>query len=215
MLWPDLEEVPLSFKQGVYEPNQPIECVYFVHSGVVSLVNDLEDGTSVEVATVGPEGMVGLPVFLDGSLIAGRAFVQVPGSASRVEAEAFRRALERMPQLRRLLSRYTLALINQLAQNSACNRVHEIEQRLARWLLQTQDRVHGPTFPLTQEFMAQMLGVSRPRVSIGANILQKAGLISYVRGQITVTDRPGLEAASCECYRVVRGQFERLIGGEG
>jgi len=215
ILRPDLEEVPLAFKQIIYEADRPIEWLYFPHRGVVSLVQSMQDGATVEVATVGPEGFVGLPVFLDADLIAGTAFAQVPGEASRIEAGAFRLALDRMPVFRRRLSRYTLALFNQLSQNSACNRTHELEQRLARWLLLTQDRVHGPTFPITQDFMAQMLGVARPSVSIAARILQKAGLISYVRGNVTITDRPGLEAASCECYAVIRDQFDRLIGGDG
>jgi CRP-like cAMP-binding protein len=215
VLRPDLEEVPLAFKQTVFEANKPVEHVHFVHQGVVSVVQEMEDGTVIEVATVGPEGMVGLSVFLGGSEVASTAFAQVPGSASRMEAGAFRRALDRTPRLRQLLSRYTLALINQLSQNSACNRTHEAEQRLARWLLLTHDRVHGASFPITQSFMAQMLGVSRPTVSIAASTLQKAGLISFVRGTITITDRPGLEAASCECYRVIRTQFDRLVGDDG
>jgi CRP-like cAMP-binding protein len=214
VLRPDLETVPLAFKQVLYEPERPIEQVYFPHRGVVSLVTEMEDGSSVEVATVGPEGIVGLPVFLGDTTIAGRAFAQVPGEAARMNADAFRRALGRCPKLHQLLSRYTLALLNLLAQNGACNRSHSVEERLARWLLMTQDRVHAPTFPMTQEFMAQMLGVSRPTVSTTASILQKAGFITYARGQINVTDRRGLEAASCECYRVIRKHFDRLVGSE-
>jgi CRP-like cAMP-binding protein len=214
-LRPDLKTVPLAFKQALYEAERPVRQVYFPHRGVVSLVTEMEDGSSIEVATVGPEGIVGLPVFLGDTTIAGRAFVQVPGEGARMETEAFRRALGRSPKLHQLLSRYTLALLNLLAQNSACNRSHSVEERLARWLLLTEDRVHEPTFPMTQEFMSQMLGVSRPTVSKTASILQKAGFITYVRGQITVTDRPGLEAASCECYRVIRKHFERLVGSDG
>lgn len=210
-----LEEVPLPFRQGLYAPEQPVEYVYFPHSGVVSLVTEFEDGSSVEVGTVGPEGIVGLPIFLEDETMAGRAFVQVPGNAARIRVDAYKRAIDACPQLHRLLSRYTLALVNMLAQNSACNRTHGVEERLARWLLMTQDRVHEPTFPLTQEFIAQMLGVSRPTVSTTASILQKAGFVTYVRGMITVTDRPGLEAASCECYRVIRRQFDRLVGNDG
>jgi CRP-like cAMP-binding protein len=215
VLRPNLEEVSLAFKQLLYEANKPVECVYFLHRGVTSIVTDMEDGTTIEVATVGPEGMVGLSVFLDASVNAARAFAQVPGEAARMDARAFRRALDRTPRLRALLSRYTMGLLNQLAQNSACNRTHEVEQRLARWLLMTHDRVHAATFPMTQDFMAQMLGVSRPTVSNTASTLQKAGLISYVRGNMTVLDRLGLEAATCECYRVIRGQFDRLVGGDG
>jgi len=214
-LQPDLEQVPLPFRQSLYEPERPIEHVYFPHRGIVSLVTEFENGTSIEVATVGPEGMVGVPIFLEDEVMASRAFVQVPGEAARMQTEAFRRALARSPRLHRLISRYTLALVNLLAQNSACNRTHSVEERLARWLLLTQDRVHGPNFIITQEFMAQMLGVSRPTVSLTASILQKAGLITYVRGRVTITNRPGLEGASCECYRVIRRQFERLVGSDG
>jgi CRP-like cAMP-binding protein len=215
VLRPHLETVPLAFKQMLHEANRPIEYVYFVRRGVVSMLTGMEDGTIIEVAIVGPEGMVGLPIFLDGELMAGSALAQIPGEASRIEARAFRRAIDHTPMLHRLLSRYTLALLNQLAQNSACNRMHAVEQRLARWLLLTQDRVDGASFPMTQGLMAQMLGVARPTVSIAARILQRAGLVSYVRGTITVTDRPGLEATSCECYGVIRAQFGRLIGGDG
>ena len=215
VLAPDLERVPLRFKQVIYQADQPIESVCFPHQGVISMVQKMQDGTVVEVATVGPEGFVGLPVFLDAHGTSGDAFAQVPGEASLMGAGAFRRAIEQTPRLRELLSRYTLALLNQLAQNSACNRAHAIEQRLARWLLQTQDRTNGETFPLTQEFMSQMLGVARPTVSIAANILQKAGLIAYMRGNVTVTDRAGLEAASCECYGVVARGFERMVGSKG
>jgi CRP-like cAMP-binding protein len=215
ILRPDLEEVPLPFRQGLYEPERPVEHVYFPHSGVVSLVTEFEDGSAVEVGTVGPEGIVGLPIFLEDETMACRAFVQVPGKAARIGVDAYKRAIKACPHLHRLLSRYTLALVNMLAQNSACNRTHGVDERLARWLLMTHDRVHGSSFPMTQEFMAQMLGVSRPTVSTTASILQKAGFVTYVRGMITVTDRPGLEAASCECYRVIRRQFERLVGSDG
>jgi CRP-like cAMP-binding protein len=215
LLAPHLSRVRLHFKQTLYERDRPIDFVYFLERGVASLITQMDDGTKIEVGTVGPEGVVGLPIFLDASSMSGTAFVQVPGEGCRVEAKAFRQLLDRMPRLRQLLSRYTLALFTQLAQNSACNRTHAVEQRLARWLLLTNDRVHQPSFPLTQEFMADMLGTSRPTVSIAAGMLQKAGLISYVRGNMTVMDREGLEAASCECYGVIKTQFERLVGGDG
>lgn len=215
ILRPDLEPVPLRLKQSLYAANRPIECVYFVHRGVVSMVTQMKDGAAVEIATIGPEGAAGLPLFLRATTMASEAFVQVPGEAAQIEAGAFRRALERCPQLHRLLLRYALALVGLIAQSSACNRVHAVEERCARWLLMTHDRVHEASFPLTQEFLAQMLGVRRPTVSIAAGMLQRAGLIHYVRGVITVLDRPGLEAASCECYRVVRDEFERLLGSDG
>jgi CRP-like cAMP-binding protein len=214
-LQPDLEQVPLPFRQTLYEPERPVEHVYFPHRGVVSLITEFENGSSIEVATVGPEGMVGVPIFLEDEVMVVRASVQVPGEAARMQKEAFHRACARSPRLHRLISRYTLSLINLLAQNSACNRTHSVEERLARWLLLTQDRVHEANFTITQEFMAQMLGVSRPTVSLTASIFQKAGLITYARGRVMVTNQPGLERASCECYRVIRKQFERLVGSDG
>jgi CRP-like cAMP-binding protein len=214
-LRPLLEAVQLTFRQDLYETNRPVEHVYFPHRGVVSMVNPISDGSVVEVATVGPEGMVGIPVFLGAERMASKAFVQIPGEGARIEADAFREVIGRSPALNRLLLRYTLALMNQMAQNAACNRTHAVEERCARWLLMTQDRVGEATFPLTQEFLAEMLGVRRPTVSIAAGMLARAGLISYVRGQMTILDRPGLEAASCECYRVIAGEFERLVGDKG
>ena len=215
VLRPDLEAVPLTPPGLIHEPDEPIAFVLFPHAGVVSLVRTMEDGGIAEVATVGPEGMVGLPLVLDGDRMAVRAHVQVPGTASRMGADAFRRALGHTPCLRRLLSRYALAFVDDLAGNVACGRMHEAGPRLARWLLATADRVGAESFPLTQEFMAQMLGVSRPTVSIAAGLLQRAGLVTYMRGRITVTDRPGLEAASCECYRVARRAFARVADEKG
>jgi len=214
-LRPHLETVPLVFRQNLYETDSPVEHVYFPHSGVTSLLRPMAEGVVIEIATVGPEGIVGLPVFLGAEQMPSKAFIQVPGEGERIGADAFRDAIGRCPTLHGLLLRYTLALMNQMAQNAACNRTHSVEERCARWLLMTQDRVHGPSFPLTQEFIAQMLGVRRPTVSIAAGMLAKAGLISYVRGQMTILDRAGLEAASCECYRIIAGEFERLVGGRG
>jgi CRP-like cAMP-binding protein len=189
--------------------------VYFPHRGVISMLTVMPDGSAVESATVGPEGMAGIPVFLGAEQMASNAFVQVPGEAARIEAGAFRRVIADSPALHRLLLRYTLALMNQMMQSAACNRTHAVEERCARWLLMTQDRVHGDTFPLTQEFLAQMLGVRRPTVSIAAGMLAKAGLISYVRGEMMILDRQALETASCECYRIIADEFEMLIGGTG
>jgi CRP-like cAMP-binding protein len=144
-----------------------------------------------------------------------RAIVQIPGSALRVSAEAFKGALRRNPAFHASLLRYTMALINQIAQNAACNRAHPIEERCARWLLMTHDRVNGSDhFPLTQDFLAQMLGVRRAGVSVAQAILQKAGLIRYTRGTIYILDRPGLEAASCVCYRIIRAEFDQLFPGK-
>jgi CRP-like cAMP-binding protein len=210
-LRPHLEAVSVGVRHVIYEPNGPISHVYFPIDCVISLVTYLEDGSSVEMATIGLEGMVGLPIFLGSETMPSRAFGQVPGDALRIKAAAFRAEIERSGPLVRVLNRYTQALFNQVAQTTACNRVHLVEQRCARWLLQTHDRVRSDQFLLTQEFLAQMLGVRRSGVSAAAGLLQKAGLIRYARGRITVLDRSGLESASCECYRVIKREFDRLL----
>jgi CRP-like cAMP-binding protein len=214
-LRPLLEPVRLDFKQVLYAPNEPIAHVYFPLDAVVSLLTVMEDGASVEIGTVGNEGMVGLPVFLGADSLPSQAFSQVPGDALRMEAPVFREAAERLPALRRAMHRYTQALFNQVAQSAACNRLHSLEERCARWLLMTHDRVGTDRFQLTQEFLAQMLGTRRPSVSVAAGMLQQAGFIRYSRGRITVADREGLEGASCECYEVIRQEFDRLLGPGG
>ncbi|WP_256973201.1 Crp/Fnr family transcriptional regulator [Nostoc sp. T09] len=208
-----MELVPLEFKQDVYLYNQPIEYVYFPKHGVISLLTIMADGSAVEVATVGNEGMVGLPILLGANSIPGQAFSQVPGDAWRMSADAFKAHVTPSSPLHDLLQRYTQALFNQIAQSAACNRLHSIEERFCRWLLMTADRVERDSFPLTQEFLAQMLGVNRSSVSLTASILQRAGLIEYVRGQMTIVDRDSLEATSCECYQIVKVEFERLLNG--
>jgi CRP-like cAMP-binding protein len=211
-LRPHLEAVPVGVKEVIYEPNGPIKHVYFPTGCVISLVTYLKDGSAVEMATIGLEGMVGLPIFLGTDTMPSRAFGQVPGDALRITAAAFTAAIKQNGPLVRVLNRYTQALFNQVAQTTACNRVHLVEQRCARWLLQTHDRVGSDQFLLTQEFLAQMLGVRRSGVSAAAGLLQKAGLIRYARGRITVLDRPGLESAACECYGIIKKEFERLLG---
>ena len=212
-LRPELEEVDLAFKQELYGPDRPVRHAYFPHRGVCSVVEDLEDGAAVEVATVGHEGFVGVSLLLGGGAMAGRCFVQVPGTATRIRAAAFPEAMRACPGLHRLLLRYTQALLSQVARSAACNRAHSIEERCARWMLMTHDRVDGDeSFPLTQEFLAQMLGVRRSGVTVAAGMLQKAGLIRYSRGLVRVVDREGLQAASCPCYDAVRAEFDRLLG---
>lgn len=205
-----LTPVPLPFRQMLFRKDQPIEEVYFVRSGVVSMVTLLEDGTIVEVATIGNEGMVGLPAYLGADSIALETFVQVPGDGLRMATGALREEVANGGALGRLLQRYTQAIFVQIAQGVACNRIHTIEERLARWLLQTQDRVGAPEFPLTQEFIAQMLGVRRPSVNLAARTLQQAGLIRYTRGKITILDRAALESAACECYALIQQEYNRL-----
>jgi CRP-like cAMP-binding protein len=210
-LLPYLETVSLTLKQIIYAPNEPIEYIYFPNSGIISLVNLTQDGATVEAATVGNEGMAGIPVLLGADQMIGQAITQIVGDAVRMKADVFKREVTPASPLYNLLLRYTQALMNLISQSVACNRLHSVEQRCSRWLLLCQDRVESEEFRLTQEFLSQMLGVRRASVSVVAAILQKAGLIRYSRGKITICDRPGLEATSCECYRVVKEEFDRLL----
>jgi CRP-like cAMP-binding protein len=212
-LEPMLELCSFAVKQVAYEAGQHIDYIYFPQTGVMSLtIGVRRRGITVEVATVGREGMVGLPVFLNSDRDTVRAFVQVAGDTTRISADAFRQVLRRGGRLPRLLLRYTQVVFSHVAQTAACNQGHSLPQRCARWLLQTQDRVIGDRFELKQEFLGYMLGVHRPSVSVAAGILQRAGLISYTRGRITVHDRPGLEAAACECYSLMVAEYDRLLG---
>jgi CRP-like cAMP-binding protein len=195
----------------------PIEHAYFVQRGVVSLVAPVDQGErgwarTVEVGPIGNEGMVGLPLVLSTDREPVRAFVQVPDGAWRISAATLRRALDDVIGLRPLLLRYVQTFLNQVGQGSACNRAHAVQERCARWLLMTHDRVGEDEFPLTQEFLAAMLGVRRAGVTVAAGMLQRAGFIKYVRGDITVVDRKGLESASCACYATIRDTYERLFG---
>lgn len=214
-LRPHLEAVSLGPKDVIYEPCGPITHAYFPTRCIVSLVAIMDDGSMYELATVGREGMIGLPLFLETETVPFRAFTQVPGEALRLDAGVFVDAIGRSGSVVRLLHRYAQVLFNQVAWSAACNRAHSLEQRCARWLLMAHDRVRSDQFLLTQEFLAQMLGVHRPRVNKVAGALQRAGLIRYVRGRVTVLDRAGLEAASCECYPIVQGEYDRLLDGSG
>lgn len=207
----DLDPVRLGFKEVIYESERPISYVYFPQDGVFSVLTDVDEHGAVEVATVGNEGFIGLPVFLGGQSTPGRAFCQVPGEALRLRARVFREHVEKESALRALLLRYTQAYLTLVSQSAACNRLHAVDERLARWLLITRDRVVRDDFPMTQEFMGLMLGVSRATVNTSASMLQRAGFIRYQRGRITVTDRPGLESAACSCYGVIRREFDRLL----
>ena len=210
-LLPNLETIPLLLKQILYQPYEPIKYVYFPNSGVISLLNVMEDGGAIEVATIGNEGMVGIPILLGADQVPAETFVQVPGEALRMTVGVFKREVTPGSPLHTLLLRYTQTLINQIAQSAACNRLHTLEERACRWLLLTQDRVDSDEFPMTQEFLSHMLGVRRASVSEVATMLQKAGLISYHRGKITILDRKGLESASCECYQIVKQEYIRLL----
>jgi CRP-like cAMP-binding protein len=215
LLGAELDFVPLPYRQVLQEIDRPIGHLWFPHTGVASMLSEMADGGIVEVATIGREGMVGLPLVLDAGQSAHRLFMQVPGEGHRLTAAAFARLRPRLPALERLLLRYALSLMTQVSQGSACNRLHPIETRCARWMLLTHDRVDGDSFPLTHEFLAQMLGVTRPSVTIAAGMLQKAGLIHYVRGTVSILDRRGLEAAACECYGIITREFRRLVGSAG
>ena len=208
----DVDPVRPAFRQAIYEPDRPLPYVYFPVDAVFSILTVLEEGGAVEVATVGNEGMLGLPVFLHAEASPGHAFCQIVGEALRMRAGRFRAHIEREPALRDVLLRYTAAFLALLAQSAACSRAHAVEARLARWLLMTHDRVGRDEFPLTQEFMGQMLGVGRATVNTAAGMLQRAGFVHYVRGRVTVADRAGLESAACECYGVIGREFDRLLG---
>ena len=208
---PDLEVRPFEMRQVVQPRKQPLREVIFPVSGVASMISMGDAGDSVEVATIGREGVVGISLFLGGTAAAVEIFIQVPGEGVCLPAAAFEGHVAREPSLMRTLLLYTQALLTQVAQSSACNRHHPVEQRCARWILQTHDRVSGNEFPLTHEFLGLMLGVRRASVTETAAALQERDLIRYRRGKITVLDRVGLEKASCECYRLIAGEFDRLL----
>ena len=210
-LMPYLEPVTLDVRDPVADPGQPYEYVYFPESCIISVVNDMRDGSTVETGTIGNEGVAGLAALMDAISSESRMFAQVPGTALRAPAKVVADFVERERELRRLVNRYAQAFLTQVAQGAACNRLHGIEQRCARWLLMTHDRVAGDEFPLKQQFLAEMLGVRRAGVSVAASALQQAALIRYSRGTVRVLDRDGLRAASCECYDVIRQQFDRLL----
>jgi CRP-like cAMP-binding protein len=201
------EQVPLELKRILHEPEEPAAHVYFPLSGVISLLTVLDDGSAVEIATVGSEGMADFAAYLDLASPA-RWLVQVPGKALRVEAAELRRLAEQWPALRNVMHNYMLAMFVLVSQTAACNRRHPVEERCARWLLMTHDRVETDTFPMTHEFLADMLGVRRPSVSIAMSILSKAGYTRYRRGKVEIMDREGLEQACCECYHVLARQFD-------
>ena len=209
---PDLDLQPLRMRQVLQARGKVLDHVVFPTGGVASMISMGNSGDSVEVATVGCEGMVGLPLFLGGQKAAVEVFMQVPGEGLFLSAASFQRHLTRDVAFSRTLLLYTQALMTQIAQCSACNCYHQLEARCARWLLQTHDRVKGNTFPLTHEFLGLMLGVRRASVSNTALALQSRGLIRYRRGVITVLNRKGLEATACDCYGLIDAEFDRLLG---
>ncbi len=210
LLSPHLLAVDLIASTPVFTAGEAASHVWFPHLGVISIVARDADGETVEIATVGREGMTGVALVLGSETMTNDAMVQVAGHGSRMEAAAFRATLEASPSLKQAMLGYVFAVITQISQNAACNQLHAINARCARWLLMTHDRVGGDSFGLTQEYLSMMLGVTRPSVSVVAGSLKAAGLIKYSRGIVTILDRDGLEAVSCECYRIIENAFDRL-----
>ncbi|GAB4507976.1 MAG: Crp/Fnr family transcriptional regulator [Sulfuricaulis sp.] len=211
-LLPDLKPVTMPLGKVIYEPGAQLEHIYFpAPSCIVSMLYVMEDGSSAEIAVVGDEGMVGIALFMGGDTTPSRALVQSAGQAFRLPANALKKEFERHSGLQILLLRYTQALITQMSQTAVCNRHHSVDQQLCRWLLLSLDRLATNELTMTQELIANMLGVRREGVTEAAGKLQARGLISYSRGRITVLDRPGLEAQVCECYAVVKKEYDRLL----
>ena len=207
---PQLEFVEMPLGQVLYEPGSALSHVYFPTTAIVSLLYGMENGASAGIAVVGREGIVGISLFMGGESTPSRGVVQSAGQGFRLKAHAIKEEFKRAPVLH-LLLRYTQALITQTAQTAVCNRHHSLKQQLCRWLLLSLDRLEGNQLVMTQELIANMLGVRREGVTEGALNLQKAGLISYSRGRITVLDRTGLEKRTCECYAVVKKEYDRLL----
>ena len=210
-LLPDLELVPLPLGWAVYEAGRKQGYVYFPTTSIISLLYVMENGSSAEIAVTGNDGLVGIALFMGGETTPSRAVVQSAGHGYRLKAAALKREFALGGQLQYLALRYTQALITQMAQTAVCNRHHSVEQQLCRWLLLSLDRLQGKVLMMTQELIANMLGVRREGVTEAAGKLQAAKLIHYSRGRITVLDRPKLEKRVCECYAVVKKEFDRLL----
>ena len=207
---PHLELVEMPLGQVLYESGAVLTHVYFPTTSIVSLLYVMEDGASAEIAVVGHEGIVGVSLFMGGESTTNRAVVQSAGRGYRLKSQVIKTEFNRAPVLH-LLLRYTQALITQMAQTAACNRHHSLHQQLCRWLLLSLDRLEGMELVMTQELIANMLGVRREGITEGALKLQRAGLIKYSRGRIVVLDRPGIEKLACECYAVVKNEYDRLL----
>jgi len=211
---PQLESVTMPLGQVLYESGDTLSHVYFPTTAIVSLLYVMENGASAEIAVVGKEGIVGISLFMGGESTPSRAVVQSAGHGFRLKAQVMKSEFNRAGPVLHLLLRYTQALITQMAQTAVCNRHHSLDQQLCRWLLLSLDRLDDNELMMTQELIANMLGVRREGVTEGALKLQHAGLISYSRGRITVLDRPGLEKRTCECYAVVKKEYDRLLPEE-
>lgn len=211
-LAPFLKPVNLNSGEILLEPQEPVKQVYFPQTAMISLVSIMLDGSTTEIGLVGNEGMIGLPAILGGKSTTSRTIVQISGSALQISADIIRQEFLRGENLQQILLLYTQALLTQVSQSAACNRQHNIEERLARWLLSVQDCVLQDELLLTQEFIANMLGTRRSGVTVAAGILQQAGMIRYSRGKITIINQSRLEETACECYRLVQDEFIRLLG---
>jgi len=206
-----LKTVPLTTKQVLLKRGEPIRYVYFPNGGVCSVTAMMKDGAAVEVATVGTEGMIGIAAFFGGRAMPGESMVQVDDtSAEQMPIDALRGELDRRGALYEAINRYSQGTMALMMQSTACMALHHVNQRCCRWLLMTQDRVNADSFRLSHEFLAMMLGASRPTVTVVARTLQDAGLIRYTHARVTIRDRKGLEAASCECYATIKAEFDRL-----
>ena len=203
-LSPSLELVRLKLHQVLHEAGEAIKSVYFLNDGLGSVLTVLPDGRSVEVGLIGKEGFVGLPAIFGFKTSPLRIMIQSDATAYRVDVQSLRKILPNCPALEKQLQRFTMILGMQSTQLAACNRLHDVEERLARWLLMSHDRIGGDTMPLTQEFLGQMLGTRRSSVSMAANILQKAGMIEYTRGNVTIVNKPKLAEAACDCYEIIQ-----------
>lgn len=202
----------LPYRRMLYQSNKQIENVYFLESGVASLVSTMKNGDASEVGTIGNEGIVGLPIVFGDKQAPTKVYMQVPGNGLQMKAATFREILRQNPAMLMSMLRYAHAFFNQVAQSAACAHHHLLEQRCCRWLLMTRERMESDEFLLTQEFLAMMLGVRRAGVTVAAQALQRAGLIQYSRGHIKILDRAGLRKRSCECYEITKKEFDRLLG---
>ena len=211
---PNLEPIELPLGKVIYEAGVTLTHIYFPTTAIVSLLYVMESGASAEIAIVGNEGLVGISLFMGGGSTPSRAVVQSAGQGFRLKAELMKVQFESGGPVMHLLLRYTQALITQMSQTAVCNRHHSLDQQLCRWLLLSMDRLEGDVLVMTQELISNMLGVRREGVTEAALKLQKAGLINYARGHITVLDRPGLEGRTCECYAVVKKEYDRLLPAE-
>jgi CRP-like cAMP-binding protein len=214
LLRPHLQRVQLKFKQTLYEADRPIKWVYFLEAGVASHVCELEDGHAAEIGAIGNEGVVGLPVVFGDTQGPTSNYMQVAGEGLRVKRDIFWQKMESSSTLRLAVLHYAHAYVNLIGQTAACAHFHSLEARCCRWLLMVHDRMQGDTFPLTQEFLAMMLGVRRAGVSVAAAALQRRALIHYTRGKMTILDYEGLRRGACECYEISKREFDRLLGQE-